>query len=340
MYPDTLKSEYSPIATLHQMIGGAMVSQMLAQAARLAIADQLAAGPLGTDELARRVGAHPTALYRTLRALASCGVFKENADASFELTPIGALLRDDVPGSLRMWAMMNGSPWYWKAMGHAGYSITTGEPSFEEIFGKGTFQYFQDNPEAGALFYATMSRFSNELIPHLLSSYDFSSYKHLIDVGGGHGTLLSAILDAVPTIKGTLFDLPFVINAVAQRHNLSAPPFNLASGDFFESVPAGGDGYLLKYIIHDWNDEQAERILLNCRKAMGETGRVLLFEHVVRPPNEPCSGKMLDLTMLLLEGGRERNAEEFTALFARAGLQLSRIIPVLGSFSVVEGVPA
>lgn len=338
MYVDAPQHELPPEARLHQLIGGAMVTQMVAQAARLGIADHLEEGPLSVTELSRRVDAHPQALYRMLRALASCGVFKENADASFELTEIGSFLREAAPGSLRKWAMMSGAPWYWGTMGHAGFSLATGRACFDDLYGKGPFDYFRDAPDAGALFYDTMSRFSNELIPHLLANYDFSSFRHLVDVGGGHGTLLSAILAAHPKLNGTLFDLPFVIEAVEKQHPPSALSFDRAGGNFFESVPAGGDAYLLKYILHDWSDAQAECILNNCRNAMDKNGRVLVFDHVVRPPNEPCPGKMLDLTMLLMLPGRERNADEFAAMFARAGLRLAKITPILGSFSVLEGV--
>lgn len=336
MYPESMKRELPPEAALHELIGGAMVTQMLAQVARLGVADELEAGPLSAEELGRRVGAHPDALYRLLRALASRGVFSEDADKRFSLTPVGNLLREHAEGSLRMWSMMNGSPWYWGAMGHAGHSVTTGKPSFEDLFGMGTFQYFREQAEAGKLFYATMSRFSEELLPHLLNQYDFSGYRHLIDVGGGHGALLSAIMEASPGMEGTLFDLPFVIEAA--EDNSAKTALRLHAGDFFEAVPKGGDGYLLKYIIHDWDDEQAACILRNCRDAMDESARVMVIENVVGPRNQPCPGKMLDLTMLLLEGGRERTAGEFSDLFSRAGLQVSRIVPVLGSMCVVEGV--
>ncbi len=332
-----------PEARLQGMLGGVLVTQMLAVAARLGIADRLADGPRHHEELAAELSISSSALYRLLRALASHGVFAEEDEApgSFSTTPIAELLRSDVPGSQRSWAMLHGAPWLWNAVGHMPHSIRTGSPAFHDLYGSGTFEYFAQQPEHGEVFFAAMNQVTEMLLPALLAAYDFSPFKHVIDVGGGLGSLLAAVLHQQPQLTGTLYDLPYMRQGATEYLQAQgvAERCEVVSGDFFESVPRGGDLHILKWIIHDWDDELAVKILRNCRAALEPGGRLLLVEQVLSDGNAPCAGKMLDIFMLLMERGKERHEAEFAALFEAAGLRLNRRIPLLGSWSVLEALP-
>lgn len=333
-----------PEAKLQGMLSGVLITQMVAVAARLGLADTLAKGPRHHAELATELELSSEALYRLLRALASHGVFAEDQaiPGTFHSTPVADLLRSDIPGSQRSWAMLHGAEWLWKSVGHMSHSIRTGGPAFEDLYESGTFQYFAREPEHGELFFAAMNQVTDMILPALLDAYDFSTFKHVIDVGGGLGSLLAAVLKDQPKLKGTLYDLPSM-RTPAEEY-LSAQGVldrcNVVTGDFFEAVPEGGDLHIMKWIIHDWNDEQAVQILSNCRQALEPNGRVVLVEQVLADGNAPCPGKMMDIMMLLMEGGRERRQSEFAALFEAAGLRLNRCIPLLGPWSAIEAVPA
>ncbi len=335
----TAPSPVIPHVILHQKITGALVSQMIALAARLGIADLLKDGPLTAQEIAaiRNVSSEP--IYRVLRVLAAEGIFEESEDKRFHLTPLGEVLREDVPGSLRMWAMLYGADWHWAAMANSMYSVETGEPVFPHIFGTDTFDYFNTHEEHGRVFYGAMTQLTQELLPVLLESYDFSPFERIVDVGAGHGSLVAAILDRYPDVRGTLFDLPVVMKHASEFLSQAgvSDRCELVGGDFFEAVPQG-DAYLLKFIIHDWNDEQCRTILRNCRDGIADNGKILLIENVLKPRNQPCPGKLMDVTMLLMEGGRERSEAEFGSLFNDTGFKLDRVIPLLGSMCVIEGV--
>lgn len=328
-----------PQEILHQKITGALITQMIAVAARLGIADLLKDGPLSAQEIASIRNVSSEAVYRVLRILAAEGIFEESQDHRFHLTPVGDILREDVPGSLRMWAMLYGADWHWAAMANSMYSVETGEPVFPHLFGTDTFDFFNTHEEHGRVFYGAMTQLTQELLPVLLESYDFSPFARVVDVGAGHGALVAAILDRYPNIRGTLFDLPVVLKHASEflsRAGVSER-CELVGGDFFESVPRG-DAYLLKFIIHDWNDEQSRTILRNCRDGISDNGRILLIENVLKPLNQPCPGKLMDVTMMLMEGGRERSEAEFSTLFNDTGFKLGRVMPLLGSMCVIEGV--
>ncbi len=327
-----------PQALLHQKITGALVTQMLAVAARLNIADLLKERPRTAREIADVHRLSSEAIYRVLRVLAAEGIFEEDPDGHFHLTAIGELLCEDTPGSLKMYAMLSGAEWYWKAMGNTMYSVETGEPVFPHLFGTDTFDYFNKHEEHGRVFYGTMTQLTQELVPQLLEQYDFSPFKKVVDVGAGHGSLVAAVLGKYPDIQGTLFDLPIVLKHADEFLNNAgvADRCELVGGDFFESVPAG-DMYMMKFIIHDWNDEQCRTILRNCRKNIAENGKLMVIENVLKPRNQPCPGKLMDMNMLLMEGGRERTEEEFASLFQDSGFRLERIIPLIGSMCAVEG---
>jgi hypothetical protein len=330
-----------PAVVLTQMLSAPLVTQALRVVAELGVADLLTKGARSVDELAAETGTHAPSLYRFMRALASCGVFAETGEARvFELTPMAELLRSDVEGSLRDLAIFMGADWHWQVWGDAVYSAQTGKVAWEHVHGTEVFPYFAEHAGAARVFDNAMTSLSKMVAKAVVAAYDFSSIGKLADIAGGHGSLLAAILRANPHMRGLLFDVPQVI--AGARECLEAEGVSqrseLASGDFFESVPAGADAYLMKHIIHDWDDARALSILKNCYRAMPETGKLLLVEMVVPKGNEPHFGKIQDLEMLLSPGGLERTEAEFRALFDAAGFELTRIIPTASPMSVIEGV--
>lgn len=343
MHTHPASHELPPEARLQNLLSGVLVTQLLAVAARLGLADHLAKGPRHHEALAADLKISATALFRLLRALASHGVFAENTaePGVFQITPIAELLRTEVPGSQRSWAMLHGSEWLWRAVGHLPHSIRTGTPAFHDLYGTGTFQYFAREPQHGELFFAAMNQVTELILPALLTSYDFSPFRHAIDIGGGLGSLIAAVLRDQPHLKGTLYDLPYMAAPAGEylaKQGL-ADRCQVVTGDFFKAVPEGGDLHLLKWIIHDWNDEQAIAILRNCRRSIQPDGRLVLVEQVIADGNVPCPSKMLDILMLLMEQGRERHEAEFAAIFEAAGFRLNRRIPLLGPWSAIEAIP-
>lgn len=325
--------------TLMQMITGAWVSQAIYVAAKLKIADLLTDGAKSSAELATLTNVDATSLYRILRALSSMGIFGEGANRHFELTPMAEYLRSDIPESLNAIAiMMGGEPWHWKPWGEILYSVETGLPAFDRVFQMPIFPYLSQNPEAAAIFDSCMTSFTTRDSVEIVANYDFSSIHTLVDVGGGHGKLLAYILESNPNLQGILYDLPAVVTGASQ-HLDQFVRASVASGSFFESVPRGGDAYMMKHILHDWDDENAIAILKNCHQVMPENGKLLVIEEVLSPANQPSMGKLLDLEMLLMTtGGRERTEVEFKELFAAAGFKLTRIVPAGMAAKVIEGV--
>jgi hypothetical protein len=323
-----------------QMVLGCLVSQAVCVAAKLGVADQLAGGAKSAGELAEATGAHERSLYRLLRTLASVGVFRELPERRFELTPMSEALRSDAPGSLRDASIFMGEEWHWRVWGHTIESVRTGGSAWERAHGSEIFSWFSTHPEESAVFDRAMTSFSTLATEAVVRAYDFSGFDTLVDVAGGHGSLLSEILRANPQLRGVLFDQPHVIEgarAFVASKGL-AERYELVAGDFFESVPAGADAYVMKHIIHDWDDERAVLILKNIASAMREGGRVLLVEMVLPPANVPHLGKVLDIEMLTSPGGIERTEEEYAELFDRAGLRLARIVPTESPYCVVEAV--
>lgn len=331
----------SPQLALLQMMTGCWVSQALYVAAKLGIADLLRDAPQSCIKLAEATQTHSNALYRVLRALASLNIFSEEEDGRFSLTPLAEPLRTDAPGSLRAFAIMLGEQEHWRAWEGTLHSIKTGEPAFEHVFGMPHFRYFADNPEAARIFDEAMTSRSSQENEAVVAAYDFSSIRVVVDVGGGQGTLVASILKVQLSSRGVLFDVPHVIAASRARlANINlADRCEFVAGDFFVSVPAGGELHLLKKVIHDWDDERAQIILRNCRDAMGDEGRLLLIEPVIPPGNDPSFNKLLDLLMLVwTSGGRERTESEHRALLASAGLHLTRVIPTISGVSIIEAV--
>jgi hypothetical protein len=324
------------------MISAYWVSQLVFVAAKLGVADELARGPLGIDVLARRVGAHAPSLRRVLRALASLGVFAETADGRWKLTPLGARLRGDVPGSLRDFAAMLVEGYNWEAWGGLLEGVRTGERPFDKVHGQRAFDWLHEHPDDERVFSAAMASVSGPENDAVARAYDFGALDTIVDVGGAHGHLLAAILRRHRRARGILFDQPQVVEAAAQSGFLAdlADRCEVHGGSFFDGVPPDAGGYVMKYILHDWEDEAALRILRHCRDAMAPSGRVLVVEHVIGAGNSPDFGKLLDINMLVVAGGEERTREEFRDLFARAGLQLRRVFPTGGRVSVIEATRA
>jgi hypothetical protein len=316
-------------------------TQMLYVAAKLEIADRLAGGPRGADELAQEAGAHPRALYRLLRALTHVGVFAEDDKRRFRLTPMADLLRADVPGSLRAFALSYGEPWWWTPWGRLLDTVRTGRTAFDATLGQGFFEYLQQHPDAAAVFNANMTAMTGRDVPELVTTYDFGGTGLLVDIAGGHGALVSAILQTGRRARAILFDQPAVIAGARARLEAAgiAERCTLMAGSFFETIPAGGDTYTLKDIIHDWDDARAIEILRNCRRAMTPEAKLLLIERVLPADGEPAVGKMVDVTMMVLTGGMERTETEYRALLEAAGFTLQRVVFTHSATSVLEAIP-
>jgi hypothetical protein len=328
----------APLA-VRQLIAGAWNTQAVYVAAKLGLADLLAPSPRPVADLAAATHTHARALGRLLRALASLGVFAEQPDGRFANTPLSECLLNS-PGSQRGLAIMMGEEHYraWVELLH---SVRTGECAFEHVYGQNVFTYLSEHPEQGAVFDEAMTGVHGMETHAMLDAYDFSGVGLLVDVGGGNGRTLAGVLRRYPALHGLLYDLPPVIERARPEvlaSDLSGRCTALA-GDFFRSVPPGGDVYHLRHIIHDWDDERSTTILRNCRAAMPPHGKLLVVEVVIPPGNEPNWGKMLDLNMLVMPGGLERTEAEYRDLFAAAGFRLARVIPTAADVSVIEGVP-
>jgi SAM-dependent methyltransferase len=327
-----------PEAQLMQILGGCYQSQAVYVAAKLGIADLLKDQPVPVAELARKTGADERSLYRVLRCLASLGIFRETDPKVFELTPEAELLASDHPGSMRDAAIFLGEPWHWTVYGEMLHSVRTGKVAWERVHGKEVFPYLQDHPEEYEIFNRAMTSFSTNTLPAIVEAYEFTGVKKLADIAGGHGMLLSGFLKANPRLEGLLFDLPQVIEgapALLEREGV-ADRVELRTGDFFESVPSGADAYMMKFIIHDWDDDRALKILRNIHKVLPPHGRLLLVEMVVPAGNEPHFSKLQDLEMLMSPGGAERTPDEYRDLLARAGFELRTIIRTKSPLSIVE----
>ena len=325
---------------VRQMITGYWAAQMVYVAAKLGVADLLDSGPRAADDLARAASVHADSLYRLLRALASLGIFREQEDGRFAMTKSAEPLRSAGPGSQRALALMMGEE-HFQCWGELLYCVQTGQSAFEKVFGQPIFPYLSEHPEQGAVFDAAMVGVHGRESAAMLDSYDFSDLGTLADVGGGNGSTLAAVLTKHPRLRGILFDLPAVVERA--RPQLAAAGLTgrcaIVSGDFFASVAGGADAYLLRHIIHDWDDARSIQILTNIRRVIAATGKLLVVESVIPPGNEPSFGKLLDVNMLVVPGGRERTEPQYRDLFRQAGFELTRIAPTAAEVSVIEGRP-
>ena len=331
----------SDAMTFMNLTAGKWVSQAIAVAAELGIADLLRDGTKTAAQIAQLANASEDSVYRLLRTLGSVGLFAETGNRKFRLTPLGRLLRTDSSPALGAYARFVGHKSAWLPWADLAHSVRTGEPAFDHVFAMPIFEYLAKTPEAAAVFDAAMTSLSTWESKAVVAAYHFPGIGTLVDVAGGHGLMIMTVLKANKKMRGILFDLPHVTAGAAAllRGGGVADRCQIVSGDFFTSVPEGGDAYIMKHILHDWDDERAIQILRTCHSGMRRGGKVLIVDSVIPSSNAAHFGKLLDLAMLAFTPrGRERTGAEFRDLLRRSGFKLRRIIPTETHLSVVEGV--
>ncbi|MBI4780749.1 MAG: methyltransferase [Oscillatoriophycideae cyanobacterium NC_groundwater_1537_Pr4_S-0.65um_50_18] len=324
--------EVAPQETMLSLIGGFWIARSIYLAAQLGIADLFDDQPKTIAQLAAATSTDPQSLYRLLRALSSVGIFTES-DQCFALTPLGATLKSDSPGSMRYAAMAQMGDDHSLGWSNGLHSLKTGEIGFDAAAGMSVWDYYAQHPEAGKVFSQSMTSMGSAIAQAVVASYDFSRFNTIVDVGGAQGSLISTIVRANPHLNGILFDLPEII-ANTQVDQAIQP----VAGNFFESVPTGGDAYLMRWILHDWDDEKSSIILKNCHQAMPDHSKLLLVESIIPPGNAPSPAKFIDVIMLLMTGGRERTEEEYRSLLRQNGFELTRVIPTPSLLSIIEAV--
>jgi O-methyltransferase/methyltransferase family protein len=344
--PQTTSADIPPSVAMLRMISGFRVSRAIYVAAKLGIADLLKDGPKTSEELAQLTSTHPPSLYRIMRALTSVGVFAEDEQARLTLTPMAATLQSEIPGSLRAWAILVLGEEDYQAWGDLMHTVQTGETSFDHVFGMGIFQYEAQHPEHAKIFDEAMANLIGVYNSAVLASYSFSSMEKLVDVGGGDGSLMVAILQTNPKMKGMIFDLPNVTEKAKQRITEAglSGRCEVVGGDALVSVPSGGDAYILSRVMNSFDNERALAILQNCRRAVTQKSKLLLVERVLPDRVEhsiAIQGRfMSDLNMMVISGGRERTAAEHRALLEAAGFTLTKVVPTQSEVSVIEAMPA
>jgi hypothetical protein len=330
-----------PHTQLIQMGTAGWVSAIVSTAAELGLADQLAAGPKSAEELAGPMKLHAPSLHRMMRTLASLGVLTEREGQRFALTSLGEALQDGAPGSARATLLaFNGVLWRgWEEMA---YSVATGKPGFDKAIGTSLFEYIGQDPALASHFSGAMVGFHGGEPPAVAAAYDFTPFHTVVDVGGASGNMLASILSRHAGPRGVLFDLPHVVKdapALLTARGV-ADRVTIESGSFFETVPAGGDCYVLSHVIHDWSEDRCLTILGHCRTAIKPDGKLMIIEMVLPPGDTPHPGKVLDMVMLVFPGGQERTEAEYAALLGKAGFRLNRVVPTASAVSIVEAVPA
>ena len=329
-------------AQMLQFITNFWTSRAVYIAAKLGIADLLKSGPKTVEELAQETETDASSLYRIMRALTSIGLFKNGAGRQFALTPLSETLVTDAPGSVRWFLISELGQEHYPAWGNLMHSVKTGEIAFDSFFGMNCWNYFAQNPEDAAVFNDSMSGMTAAANEAIMSLYDFSKFKTVVDIGGGHGGLITTILKANPEAKGILFDSPQVVGGAQPKLQQAgvADRCEVVSGDFFAAVPAGGDVYVMKWIIHDWEDEKALTILKNVRAQIQPEGRLIIVDCIVPEGDEPHFAKTFDLNMMVMTGGKERTAAEFEKLVSAAGFKLLQVIPTELPTGIVVAEPA
>lgn len=332
-----MKSNEPPPVQLMKFIIGRWISKPIYVAAELGIADMLEGGPRSIEELAQETETHAPFLYRILRALASVGIFSENDNRKFELTPMAEYLKT---GAMRSIAQMFNSEWNDKAWEYFLDSVKTGETAFEMAHGLPVADWLEKNPQAAKIF--NEANAIKAAVSHraIVDAYDFSGINTLTDVGGGFGFLMSEILTANPSLKGVILDVPSVIRETKRiiREREIEDRCQAIEGDFFVHIPSGSDAYLLSNILHDWPDDKCQQILASCHKAMRINSKLLAMEMIIPSGNEPSVAKLLDLEMLVITGGRERTEAEYKEIFESSGFKLTRIIPTKENVCIIEGI--
>lgn len=331
-----------PSLALRYLVNGYQVTQAIHVAAVLGIADLLADGPRRSDDLAAATKSHPEALYRLLRALAGVGVFREEEDRHFSLTELGACLCSDAPEPVSGWAAFVGEPYQWQAWGALEHSVRTGENAFRHVHGIDSWTYRAHHPELSASFDRAMTSLSRQVATAVLAAFDFGRFARIVDIGGGNGALLAAILTRYPASHGVLFDQPHVVSGAGPILEAAgvADRCQVVGGSFFETVPQGGDAYILKAILHDWEDGPCIQILQGCRQSMAEGTALLVIERELGQPNQDPDPKFSDLNMLVGPMGQERTPAEYAALFAAAGFRFGGVTPSAAGTGVYEGIAA
>lgn len=325
------------------MTNGLAIHQALYAAAKLGVADLLKDGAKTSSDLAGNLNVNEPALYRVLRLLTSQRVFEEQSPRTFANTELSYFLRTGVPGSVRCILIFRGSEFLFGPFAEILYSIETGLPARAKLFGMGAFEYLKTDPETARLFDDAMTGMSALVGPVVAGAYDFGKWGSLMDVGGGNGILLAAILTAHPGLRGILADLPHTIERATDRGFLGgelASRSAMQPCDFFDEVPPGCRAYLMKHVIHDWDDERAHNILANCRRAVPKDGAVLLVEWALPEGNAPSAGKFADVVMMLMTGGKERTVEEYRHLLGQAGFNLNLVISTSCDLNIIEALPA
>jgi hypothetical protein len=317
-------------------------SQLVLVAAKLDLADRLAGGAKSASELAEELGLHALSLYRYMRTLAGMGILTEVDKQTFALTPLGEALKKDAPGSARASILTLTGHIARQSWDRLLYSLETGKTGFERACGQPLFDYLAEHPDEASLFSETMVGFHGAEPPAVAAAYDFDALGSIVDVGGATGNMLVNILQRHKRPRGVLFDLPHVVSdahSFIEAHGLK-DRISIESGSFFEAVPSGHDAYIMSHVIHDWDEDQCQTILQNCRRAVGRGGRLLIVEMVLPEGDAPHVGKMLDMMMLVGPGGRERTTDEYATLLRRADFRLTRVVPTKSDVSIVEAVPA
>jgi len=332
----------NPTMQLLQYRSQFAIHQAIAAIAKFGVADLIERGLHTTADLSRELSLNEDALYRTLRALAGQGIFEETSPRSFLNTPLSTPLRSDVPGSVRALFVFGGCEFVARPFQEIAYSIQTGIASRHMLSGMDSFAYLAQNPELAKIFDDAMTAFSNLVGPGVAAAYDFSVWESLTDVAGGNGILLAHILRAHKNLRGVLADVPHVLDRARERGFLGgeiASRTKMQTCNFFEEIPSGTRAYLMKSIIHDWDDDQALQILRNCRRAIPANGALFIVEMGLSERNQPSMGKIIDLYMLVLTGGKERSTDEYSALLDRAGFRLNRVVPTPSPFVIFEALP-
>ena len=326
-------------ARLRHLIMGFRLTQLIYAATKLELSEHLARSPLTAQELASVVGVDAGALYRLLRALASLGIFAETIDGRFDMTQAAQLLHRNTPGSLRSTAMLYGDETTWRAYGQMSYAIKTGRPAFEHVHGKPFYDYLGEHPSSAMLFDDAMTGFSEIEASAVIPACDVSQTRTVVDVGGGQGALMAALLRAYPHLQAVIFDSSSPTADTKKKFSIAdiAGRARFIQGDFFARVPEGGDLYFLKSVLHNWDDSAAAAILRKCSDAMPKHARLLVAERLVPPGNLPSESKLFDINMLVTTGGRERTEAEFALLFRAAGMKLTKVTPTNSHLSLVEG---
>ncbi len=334
-----VRSKQSPRDLLYDMYRAYSITQALYVVAKLGVADYLRDGLARSDELAKEVGANPRALFRVMRHLATVGVFTQDRSRRFGLTPLGELLCTDHPESMRHGVIMNGEEIY-RAVGELLHTVRTGETAFNHLYGKGHFEYLAEHPEASWTFNKAMAQ-SLRRQKNPIESYNFKDKLLVVDIGGGRGDLIALVLVANPEMEGILFDLP---QGTAEAQSLLKAKgveerCQVKTGSFFDSIPAGGDVYMLSRILHDWPDEKAAVILANCRKSIKEGGTLLIRENVLPEQNAEEKATELDVIMLAVTGGEERSESEWKNLLKSAQFKVTRFHRKKGELDLIEAKP-